>query len=129
MKSTLFLPGDWNCYVDLRQTYLALKLKLVRCCGYETYNSKEVRKKHKEAAKAEEEETGEEEASVLLVTHVNNLHSIFANIELYNNNQQIYNSNGLYAHKSYLFNNLKGTICGYMGVFNCEVYDYEEFLD
>ena len=24
---------DWNYYVDLRQTYLALKLKLVKCRG------------------------------------------------------------------------------------------------
>ena len=27
---------DWNYYVDLRQTYLALKLKRVRGRGYET---------------------------------------------------------------------------------------------
>ena len=68
---------DRNFYVDLRQTYLALKLKLVRGRSYETYNTKEVKKEHKEEAKPEEEETGEEEP-VLLVTHVNNiLHSIF----------------------------------------------------
>ena len=36
-----------NCYVDLRQTYLTLKLKLVRGRGYETYNSKEVKEEHK----------------------------------------------------------------------------------
>ena len=38
---------DRNYYVDLRQTYLALKLKLVRGRGYETYNTKEVKKEHK----------------------------------------------------------------------------------
>ena len=32
---------DRNYYVDLRQTYLALKPKLVKCRGYETYNTKE----------------------------------------------------------------------------------------
>ena len=41
---------DRNYYVDLRQTYLVLKLKLVRGCGYETYNTKEVKKEHKEEA-------------------------------------------------------------------------------
>ena len=88
---------DRNYYVDLRQTYLVLKLKLVRSRGYETYNTKEVKKEHKKEAKAKEEETTEEEA-VLLLTHVNNiLHSIFSNVEVYINNQQIYNSNGLYA--------------------------------
>ena len=42
---------DRNHYVDLRQTYLALKLKHVRGRGYETYNTKEVKKEHKEEAK------------------------------------------------------------------------------
>ena len=36
---------DRNFYVDLRQTYLASKLKLVRVCEYKTYNSKEVKTK------------------------------------------------------------------------------------
>ena len=35
---------DWNYYVNLRQTYLALKLKLVKGRGYESYNTKEVKK-------------------------------------------------------------------------------------
>ena len=35
---------DRNYYVDLRQTYLALKLKLVKGRGYETYKTKEVKK-------------------------------------------------------------------------------------
>ena len=121
---------DRSYYVDLRQTYLALKLKLVRGRGYETYNNKEVKKEHKEEAKAEEEETAEEDAPVPLVTHVNNiLYSIFSNVEVYINNQQIYNSNGLYAHKSYISNNVKGAISEYKGVLHCEGYDYEEFPD
>ena len=66
---------------------------------YKIYNTKEVKNEHKEEAKAEEEETAEEEAPVPLVTHVNNiLQSIFSNVEVYINNQQIYNSSGLYAH-------------------------------
>ena len=101
---------DRNYYVDLRQTYLAVKLKLVRGRGYETYNTNE-KKEHEEKAKAEVEETAEKEAPVPLLTHVNNnLHLIFSNVEVYINNQQIYNSNGLYAHKSYVSNNFKGAI-------------------
>ena len=91
---------DRNYCVDLRQTYLALKLKLVRGRGYATYNTGEIKKEHKEEAKAEEEETAEEEAPVPLVTHVHNiLHSVFSNVEMYINNQPFFNSNGLYAHK------------------------------
>ena len=52
---------EWKYYVDLRQTYLASKLKLVRGRGYDTYNTKEVKKEHKEEAKAKEEETADEE--------------------------------------------------------------------
>ena len=78
---------DRNFYVDLRQTYLALKLKLVRGRGCETYTTKEVKKEHKGEAKAEEEETAEEEAPVPLVTHVNNnLHSFFSIVQVYINN-------------------------------------------
>ena len=121
---------DQNYYVDLRQAYLDLKLKLVKGHGYETYNNKEVKKEHKEEAKVEEEETVEEDAPVSIVTHVNNiLHSIFSNVEVYINNHQIYSSNGLYAYKSYISNNSKGAISEYKGVLHCEGYDYEEFLD
>ena len=31
---------NWNFYVDFRQKYLALKLKVVEGRGYETYNTK-----------------------------------------------------------------------------------------
>ena len=48
---------------------------------------------------------------------------------MYINNQQIYNSNGLYAHKAYVSINFKGAISEYIGVLNCEGYDYEEFPD
>ena len=48
---------------------------------------------------------------------------------MYINNQQIYNSNGLDAPKSYISNNFKGAISEYKGVLHCEGYDYEEFPD
>ena len=108
---------------------MASKLKLVKGRGCETYNSKEVNRERKEEAKAQDEETAEEEP-VPLVTHVNNiLHSIFSNVEVYINNQQIYNSNRLYVHKSYISNNFKGAISEYKGVLHFEGYDYEEFSD
>ena len=42
---------DRNLYVDLREFYLAFKKEIVKSCGYETYNNKDVRKEHKEEAK------------------------------------------------------------------------------
>ena len=42
---------DRNYYVDLRQTYLALKLELLRGRGYETHKTKEVKKGAKRRGK------------------------------------------------------------------------------
>ena len=39
---------DRNYYVDLRQSLLALKLKFVKVRGYDTYESKEKKKEHKD---------------------------------------------------------------------------------
>ena len=114
---------DRSYYVDLRQMDLILKLKLLRGCGYETYNSSEIKNEHKEETITDEEATAEEEqeAPVLLVTHVHNiLHSMFSNVEVYINSQQIYNFNGLYVHKSYISNNLKGAISEYQGFLHYE---------
>ena len=109
---------------------MALKLKFVKGRGYETYESKEKKKEHKdetvvftETGTDDEEETEE----VARVTYVNNImHSIFSNVEVYINNQQIYTYNGLYAHKSYISNNFKAAISEYKGVLHCEGYDYEQ---
>ena len=118
--------------MDLRRTYLALKTKLVKGRGFNTYKTTEKKKEHKEDAVFTE--TGddvvefiEEDKGVPHITHVNNiLHSIFSNAELYINNHLIYNSNGLYAHKSHISNNFKSTLSDYKGVLHCEGYDYEE---
>ena len=38
---------DWNYYVELRQSFLALKIKIVEGRGYDTYESKKKRKKQR----------------------------------------------------------------------------------
>ena len=107
---------DRNVYVDLRQTYLALKIKLVKGRGFDTYKTTEKKKEHKEdtvftGTVDDDVEFIEEDEGVPHITHVNNiLHSIFSNAEFNINNHQIYNSNGLYAHKSHISNNFKSTL-------------------
>ena len=119
---------DRNYYVDLRQSFLALKLKFVKRRVYDTYESKEKKKEHKdESVVFTETVSDDEEEEVARVTNVNNImHSKFSNVEVSINNQQIYNANGLYAHKSYISNNFKATISEYKGVLHCEGYDYEQ---
>ena len=120
---------DRNYYVDLRQSFLALKLKFVKARGYDTYESKEKKKEHKDESVVFTE-TGDDdskEEEVARVTYVNNImHSIFSNVEVYIHNQQIYKSNGLYAHKSYISINFKAAISEYKGVLHCEGYDNEQ---
>ena len=101
MKTAEFeFQTDRNYYVDLRQSFLALKLKFVKGRGNDTYESKEKKKEHKdESVVFTETGTDDEKEEVARVTYVNNImHSIFSNVEVYIKNQQIYNSNGLYAH-------------------------------
>ena len=107
-----------------------MKLKFVKGRGYDTYESKEKKKEHKYESvvstetEPDDEEEQEEEARV---TYVNNImHSIFSNVEVHINIQQIYNSNGFYAYKSYISNNFKAAISEDKGVLHCEGYDYEQ---
>ena len=119
---------DRNYYVGLRQSFLALKLKFVKGRGYNTCESIEKKKEHKdESVVFTETRTDDREEEVTRVTYPSNImHSIFSNVEWYINNQQTYNSNGLYAHMSYISNNFEGAITEYKGVLHCEVYDYEQ---
>ena len=113
----------------MSQSYIILKVELVKKRGYDTHKSKEAKKEHKNEKQPTEDaaiDEADDTNSVPILTYVNNImHSIFSNVEVYINNQQIYNSNGLYAHKSYNSNNFKGEISEYMGVLHCECYDFE----
>ena len=65
---------DWNYYVDLRQADLALKMKLVRGRGYETYNSKETKKSTKKWQKRmRKRRPRRSQRHHFLVTNVNNI--------------------------------------------------------
>ena len=110
-----------NYYVDLRQPFLALKPKCVKGRGYDTYERKEKKQEHKDefVVFTKTGDGGDEE--IARVTYVNNIMlSIIPNVEVYFNNQQIYKSNGLYEHKSYISNKFKAAICDYKRVSHCE---------
>ena len=103
---------------------MALKLKFDKGRGYDTYESKEKKKEPKDESVVFTEtgtDDSDEEEEVARVIYVNNImHSIFSNVEVYINNQQIYNSNGLYAHKFFISKNFKAAISEYKGVLHCE---------
>ena len=95
------LETDRNIFLDLHDTYLSIKFRLVK---------------------------GNNDAIVDTdnVYLVNNyMHSLFSNCEVYFNNEQVYTSNGLYAHKSFLSNEFSGTKGTKDSVFTCQGYEYE----
>ena len=54
------------------------------------------------------------------LSHVNNvLHSLFSNCEVYLNNQQVYNSNGLYGHKALISNEFIASSRNNEGILAC----------
>ena len=76
---------DWNYYVDLRQSFLALKVKFVKGRAYDTYESKEKKKEHKDESVVftETGDDNSEEEEIARVTYVNNImHSIVSNVEV-----------------------------------------------
>ena len=89
----------------------------------------EKKKEHKDepVVFTETSDNEEEQEEVSRVPYLNNIiHSIFSNVEVCIDKQQIYNSNGLYARKSHVSNNFKAAISEYKGVLHCEGYDCEQ---
>ena len=76
---------DRNYYIDLRKSFLAMKLKFVKVRGYDTYESEEKKMEHKDAFVVFTEtrtEDEEEQEAVARVTYVINItHSIFSNVD------------------------------------------------
>ena len=61
------------------------------------------------------------------LTHVSNLlHSLFSNCEVYLNNQQVYNSNGLYGHKAMISNEFNASTMNNERNLACHGYEFEK---
>ena len=61
------------------------------------------------------------------LTHVSNiLHSLFSNCEVYLNNQQVYNSNGLYGHKALISNEFNASTRNIENILACHGYEFEK---
>ena len=86
------------------------------------------RRSKKASQKSQGDEEAEEETPVLLKTHVKRiLHSVFSNVVVYINDQQIYNFFRL-MRTSFTFSTVsKDIITEYKEVLHRQAYDYEEF--
>ena len=111
---------DRSIYLDMRDTHLMIKLKLNKGRCFKALVNKEKMKVD-----------GDEESLVDIdfsyVSHVNNLlHSLVSNCEVYINNYQVYNSNGLYAHKAFISNEFNASTNNNEGILKCHGYTFED---
>ena len=120
-----------NQYVDLKQTFMDFKLKLVKNCGFETFNTKEDKNQHKVETK--EAAVGLElleEISASLITYASTiLQSISANVVINLNNQQFYYSIVIHFYESYNSHNFKEPTFEIKGASVCDICDYKEHFN
>ena len=93
---------DRNVFLHLYDTFLSLKFQLV----------------------TDGNQSVVEADNTFMVNDI--MHSLFPNLEVYFNNEQVYSSNGLYAQKSFLSNEFSGTQGTKDSISVCQVYLYEE---
>ena len=79
------IETDRNVFLDLYDTFLSLKFKLVK----------------------DGNQSVVEAENNFMVNNI--MHSLFSNLEVYFNNEQLYSSNGFYAQKSFLSNEFSAT--------------------
>ena len=113
------IQTDWSIYLDMRDTHLIIQVELAKSRLCDTYKKRDERIKkveHKEPKpddpNAGNDATGSKHKhcgskfgydNKSLLECVNNLlHSLFSNCEVYLNNQQVYNSNGLCVQKAFI---------------------------
>ena len=96
------IETDRNIFLDLYDTFLSLKFKLVKDGNQPIVDGD----------------------NTFMVNNI--MHSLFSNLEVYFNNEQVYTSNGLYAHKSFLSNEFSGTQGTKDSISVCQGYLYEK---
>ena len=133
---------DRSIYLDMRDTHLMIQVELAKGRLFDTYKKRDepIKKVEHKEPKADDSNTGIGASGSVdkdddsdfgydnksILTCVNNLlHSLFSNCEVYLNNQQVYNSNGLYAHKAFISNEFNSTMSSNDGILHCHGYEME----
>ena len=111
---------DRSIYLDMRDIHLQIKVGLQKGRLFDDFMKKE------EHGKPDMGMTFTDD-DLQYLTHVNNLlHSLFSNCEVYLNNQQVYNSNGLYGHKALISNEFNASTMNNEGILACHGYEFEK---
>ena len=108
---------DRIIYLDMTDIHLRIKVGLQKGRLFDDFMKKE------EHGKPDMGMTFTDD-DLQCLTHVNNLlHSLFSNCEVYLNNQQVYNSNGLYGHKALISNEFNASTMNNEGILACHGYE------
>ena len=108
-----------SIYLDMRDIHLQIKVGLQKGRLFDDFMKKD------ELGKADMGISFTDD-DLHYLTHVNNLlHSLFSNCEVYLNNQQVYNSIGLYGHKALISNEFNASKRNNEGILACHGYEIE----
>ena len=111
---------DRSIYLNMRDIHLQIKVGLQKERLFDDFTKKD------EHGKADMGMSFTED-DLYYLTHVNNLlHSLFSNCEVYLNNQQVYNSNGLYGHKALIYNEFNASTRNKEGILACHGCEFEK---
>ena len=110
---------DRSIYFEMRDIHLQIKVGLQKGKLFDDFMKKD---EHGKAIMG----MSFTDDDLHYLTHVNSLlHSLFSNREVYLNNQQVYNSNGLYGHKAFISNELNASTRNNEGILACHGYEFE----
>ena len=111
---------DRSIYLDMRDIHLQIKVGLQKGRLFDDFMKKDEHGKPDMGMSFTDD-------NLHYLTHVNNiLHSLFSNCEVYLNNQQVYNSNGLYGHKALISNEFNASTRNNDGILACHGYEFEK---
>ena len=111
---------DRSIYLDMRDIHLQIKVGLQKGRLFDDFMKKDEHGKPDMGMSFTDDD-------LHYLTHVNNiLHSLFSNCEVYLNNQQVYNSNGLYGHKALISNEFNASTRNNEGILACHGYEFEK---
>ena len=112
--------SDLSIYLDMRDIHLQIKVGLQKGRLFDDFMKKD------EHGKADMGMSFTDD-DLHYLTYVNNLlHSLFSNSEVYLNNQQVYNSIGLYGQKALISNEFNASTRNNEGILACHGYEFEK---
>ena len=111
---------DRIIYLDMREIHLQIKVGLQKGRLFDDFMKKDDQGKPDMGMSFTDDD-------LHYLTHVNNiLHSLFSNCEVCLNNQQMYNSNGLYGHKALISNEFNASTRNNEGILAFHGYEFEK---